>query len=224
MKKLYATIGAVGILLAPNLYASIDGTAILNWNPEYPNNGGPFEVVSSANGSFSTFCVSIVTTFSPGSSYYYEISPNIVADIPPTVPTYIPFGSAYLYSQVLNGNTFNGVADGGVQATIWYLQGLLNGMVDPENGADLSSIINPVLAQLESDTGLGLAQLTANGNGAYGVEAMNLYTGDDNGVGTGVSQPQLYQTPEPTTIIAGALMLLPFGASTLRILRKTPAA
>jgi hypothetical protein len=30
--------------------------------------------------------------------------------------------------------------------------------------------------------------------------------------------------PEPTTMIAGALLLLPFGASTLRILRKGRAA
>jgi hypothetical protein len=30
--------------------------------------------------------------------------------------------------------------------------------------------------------------------------------------------------PEPTTMIAGALLLLPFGASTLRILRKTRTA
>jgi hypothetical protein len=30
--------------------------------------------------------------------------------------------------------------------------------------------------------------------------------------------------PEPTTIIAGALLLLPFGASALRILRKTQTA
>jgi len=30
--------------------------------------------------------------------------------------------------------------------------------------------------------------------------------------------------PEPTTVIAGALLLLPFGASTLRILRKSRAA
>jgi hypothetical protein len=29
--------------------------------------------------------------------------------------------------------------------------------------------------------------------------------------------------PEPTTMIAGALLLLPFGASTLRILRKRTA-
>jgi hypothetical protein len=30
--------------------------------------------------------------------------------------------------------------------------------------------------------------------------------------------------PEPTTMIAGALLLLPFGASTLRILRKRQVA
>ena len=30
--------------------------------------------------------------------------------------------------------------------------------------------------------------------------------------------------PEPTTVIAGALLLLPFGASTLRIMRKTRTA
>jgi len=32
-----------------------------------------------------------------------------------------------------------------------------------------------------------------------------------------------HQVPEPTTMIAGALLLLPFGASTLRILRKNRA-
>ena len=35
---------------------------------------------------------------------------------------------------------------------------------------------------------------------------------------------QLTVVPEPTTMIAGALLLLPFGASTLRILRKTRTA
>lgn len=37
--------------------------------------------------------------------------------------------------------------------------------------------------------------------------------------------PQIHNAvPEPTTMIAGALLLLPFGASTLRILRKARAA
>jgi hypothetical protein len=34
----------------------------------------------------------------------------------------------------------------------------------------------------------------------------------------------LAPVPEPTTMIAGALLLLPFGASTLRILRKRQMA
>jgi hypothetical protein len=33
-----------------------------------------------------------------------------------------------------------------------------------------------------------------------------------------------HQVPEPTTVIAGALLLLPFGVSTLRILRRTRTA
>jgi hypothetical protein len=37
-------------------------------------------------------------------------------------------------------------------------------------------------------------------------------------------QQSFHQVPEPTTMIAGALLLLPFGASTLRILRKRQTA
>jgi hypothetical protein len=39
-----------------------------------------------------------------------------------------------------------------------------------------------------------------------------------------VSEIQLQVVPEPTTMIAGALLLLPFGASTLRMLRKNRKA
>jgi hypothetical protein len=38
------------------------------------------------------------------------------------------------------------------------------------------------------------------------------------------ANPAEPSVPEPTTMIAGALLLLPFGASTLRILRKNRAA
>jgi hypothetical protein len=37
-------------------------------------------------------------------------------------------------------------------------------------------------------------------------------------------EQSFHQVPEPTTMIVGALLLLPFGASTLRILRKSRAA
>ena len=39
-----------------------------------------------------------------------------------------------------------------------------------------------------------------------------------------LAQFDVTPVPEPTTMLAGALLLLPFGASTLRILRKTRAA
>jgi hypothetical protein len=39
-----------------------------------------------------------------------------------------------------------------------------------------------------------------------------------------ISLTALTPVPEPTTMLAGALLLLPFGASTLRVLRKTRTA
>jgi hypothetical protein len=39
----------------------------------------------------------------------------------------------------------------------------------------------------------------------------------------GLRTESLTVVPEPTTMIAGALLLLPFGASTLRVLRRRTA-
>ena len=102
-----------------------------------------------------------------------------------------------------------------MQYTIWYLQGLLNGYVDPR-GYDYSTEVTAMLSTLETQSGKTLAELQANGDGAFGVEALNLQDG--------TLQPQLIQVPEPTTIIAGALLLLPFGLSTLRTFRKNRVA
>jgi hypothetical protein len=49
-------------------------------------------------------------------------------------------------------------------------------------------------------------------------------SGADYSDNSGRLDVQLTVVPEPTTMIAGALLLLPFGASTLRILRKTRTA
>ena len=56
------------------------------------------------------------------------------------------------------------------------------------------------------------------------------YSDDNNGAGagnyeiSGVMDLTATPVPEPTTMIAGALLLLPFGASTLRRMRKTRTA
>jgi len=238
MKKLCAVLSLAGIMAASNSLASLTATlAEVGGNQD---GGGLFQATLKNNNTgpvvdvFDTFCVSIVTTFSPGDVYNVDFSSTIVANVPPTVPTYITYGTAYIYNQFLGGNAnygggpINGTTLDKVQATIWYLQGLLSdnsgynlGAVgsyyDPENlgGGSLQSQIagvNGILTKLEADTGKTLMQLEANGNGAFGVVAMNLTDG--------THQPQLAQIPEATTVLAGTLLLLPFGASTLRILRR----
>ena len=82
-----------------------------------------------------------------------------------------------------------------------------------------------------NDLGLGLTQ------GTYDIWAPGTTLGNSlsgmqtTGLGTGYPWPlpvfgagTLTAVPEPTTMIAGALLLLPFGASTLRILRKNRTA
>lgn len=228
MKKLWMILSLAGAMVATNVSASL--TVTLTEAGGNANGGGLFQAVTSANGTFYTYCLSIATTFVPGTTYNYAFSSSIDAVVPPVVPTYITEGTAYMYSQFLQGNAFyganlNATTLNDVQATIWYLQGLLvdssgnygtGGMIDPENNANLSSLINAILPTLSADTGgLSTTQLESNGNGAYGVVAMNLY-----GANGSIHQPQLAVVPEATTVIAGVLLLLPLGASTLRILRR----
>jgi len=80
-----------------------------------------------------------------------------------------------------------------------------------------------------------LSQLDSTAYGTTTFGQMTVYEtgveiGDwDNGTATipasaNIDSITLFPVPEPTTMITGALLLLPFGASTLRILRKTRKA
>jgi hypothetical protein len=67
--------------------------------------------------------------------------------------------------------------------------------------------------------------------GTWEVMRAYAYIGDTGGASSGSVDinsitvgPYVAAVPEPTTIIAGALLLLPFGASTLRMLRKSRTA
>ena len=57
---------------------------------------------------------------------------------------------------------------------------------------------------------------TGTYTGASGVQSVQLVYGENNGLSAVLS----VAVPEPTTMVAGALLLLPFGASTLRKLRN----
>lgn len=83
--------------------------------------------------------------------------------------------------------------------------------------------------------GFTLSQLCSTAYGATTFGQMTVYEtgveiGDwDNGAAiipasANIDSITISSVPEPTTMIAGALLLLPLGASTLRILRKNRAA
>jgi hypothetical protein len=141
----------------------------------------------------------------------------------------ISIGTAWLYSQFRAGtlaNYFTGTRQanaGALQDAIWYLEGETTTLA--YNGADGTYYYN--LAKLNAGSGsLSDTQVMADSLGAYGVIALNLFTGGNDTPDNPGSraQDQLAIVPEPTTMIAGALLLLPFGASTLRILRKRQTA
>jgi hypothetical protein len=79
----------------------------------------------------------------------------------------------------------------------------------------------------------GSATITDNGNGSYRISSFfdvftelsldggNTWIPSTGGAAVMNLEPAV---PEPATIISGALMLLPFGASTLRMLRKRQLA
>lgn len=72
------------------------------------------------------------------------------------------------------------------------------------------------------------SQIDPISNVSYGQETIawaGLEIGDGgSGAGTAnIESITISSVPEPTTMIAGALLLLPFGASTFRILRKRAA-
>jgi hypothetical protein len=246
MKKLSTLIGVAGVLFATNLYASIDGTLALNSSAYSWGNGGEFTAATTGLGTFQTFCIEYNEEFGPGNRYDYKENTGAVAGggnlgtlhtDPNTglAMDNISIGTAYLYSQFRNGGLVISTAAqaGQVQNAIWYLENEISlAQLSTMNGVDGTSYYT--LAK----TGTSTTDTTVFNDslGAYDVIALNLFNGayatqvTKNGTTYYLNQDQLAidagftPVPEPTTIIAGALLLLPFGASTLRILRKNRAA
>jgi hypothetical protein len=98
------------------------------------------------------------------------------------------------------------------------------------NAQDAAALQVAIWESLGNNT-LGYT-VTVSGNDPVTAEAANMLaslsglTGlaDLRGLVSPSGQNYVVPVPEPTTMIAGALLLLPFGASTLRILRKKQTA
>ena len=195
-----------------------------------PNGGGEFKAVTSDNGTFQTFCIDVGHSFQSGTKYNYTISQQTYAGS----GNNISIGTAWLYSQFLDG-TLNGYTykDGSgnissatlLQNTLWALEGEISHVSSILNTANV--FYNDLVAQFGNIT---KAEKDAGADNCYGVSVMNLYS-IRNGKTT-LAQSQLVRiptcpppvsVPEPSTIVAGALLLLPLGVSALKILRRKQA-
>jgi hypothetical protein len=239
MKKLCMVLSLAGAMAAPNLFAAMQVTLyddtssyadgqggefravgnsylnnVVNWSAY--NTGLTYNTAGAGDAYFQTFCTETAEEFYPGTPYPVTSIGNnaLYAGTGHAVP--ITLGVAYLYSQFAAGKlagydyTYGSgrVASAAVvQAAIWFLLG------ESFSGQPTPQLAGFALTDLQS-SGIEEADWTAAANGAYGVADMTL----DN---PGQAQDQLVMAvPETTTIIAGALLLLPLGASTFRILRR----
>lgn len=219
-------IGIASLLISPSLFASIIGTGSLTITaPGYPpDQAGPYNVSISVvatgpspGSSFETFCLGTQVDYSPGSSYSYQISDTVQPAAGVGLPGYVTWGTAWLYSQYQAGNLGDGVnndpENDALQAAIWSLQGQSTSGIDfNPNSADETQF----LEDAANAAALAGVSDTSDANGAFGVYALNMLSGST------YVQPQLCMVPEPSTVLAGALLLLPCGLGVIRSLRKSP--
>lgn len=223
--KSIGLITVATIFTAPSLFAAIIGTGQLTITaPGLPDVNGPYAVQTTAVttgpnlGNFETFCIGSQVDYFSGQSYTYQISTSVQ---PFTAENggglqYVALGTAWLYSQYRAGNvgdgSVNDANNDALQQAIWYLQGQVGG------------VNNSFVTTAASHIG-GAGHLEDQSNGAFGVYALNLSIGSGNqapGDVDGYAQPQLclIPVPEPATIAAGAMLLLPLGASMMRVVRN----
>jgi hypothetical protein len=220
INKYIALVGATTLLATPNLFASIGtGTATVTAPGYPPDVHGPYKVVTTQAtgpdlGTFYTFCLAEPVTFDIGATYSYEIDTVVQPPSSGTYFNYVSCGTAWLWDSwrqgsIGSGNTVNDPLNDAVQEAIWYLQDNGNTIT---GGSQADTYVQAAITACGGT--LADAQQPNVGGDAY---AFNLYTTDKSG--RVYAQP-LLAVPEPSTVVAGALLLLPFGVSTLRILRK----
>lgn len=161
---------------------------------------------------FQTFCTELREDYTPGGLYPISSIGNAALNNNTGHPVPITLGVAYLYSKFAAGTLggYDYTYGAGRSATAGDLQSAIWILLSETSGTLATWVSNDLTSGLGSNT----SAWTQDANGAYGVEDMTL----DN---PGLAQDQLIMAvPESTTIIAGALLLLPLGASTFKILRK----
>jgi hypothetical protein len=240
MKKQLLTLGLTAILAVPIAQGAFDGTINISGSAG-AYGGGPFTInvtggLNEIIGSpFQSFCLEYNEHISLPGNYNVEVNTMAVRGSGGPNPDPISLATAWLYSQYRAGTLAASVAGYGygtyvnnstgnsqLQQAIWWLEQetdgvFANNVANAVSGSEVN-FNNYLVSTAVAATMAGSAvnARTIDANGAYGVAVLNLYSGTST-----YNQDMLaIAVPEPTTVIAGALLLLPFAASTIRILRK----
>ena len=211
-------------------------TALVTGQNFLPNYSSKATATVSVNGKnqtgFETFCVEINQNFTPNTSYNTVLAPTINNG---TGSSAVTVGSAYLYSQFAQGKlsgydytTGSGreTTSDELQDALWYLQGnIINGYRSGSSSLyTFNANTDPFLVLVDSLFGTKIADESdlLYGNN-FGVMVLNL-TSTVNSC-TVYNQDQLVYcpVPEPATLAAGVMLLLPLGWSAFRALRNKKA-
>src|SRR5207247_9138929 len=118
---------------------------------------------------------------------------------------------------VLSGMTFNGLAT--IQVFQWVKSGTYNGNITYSLNGGTSSLLTPI--GIVQDTGNGAWwQYDANLGASLGLSD----TVKISSTSGGAIIDRLTVVPEPATMIASVILLVPFALSTLRVLRRQQTA
>jgi hypothetical protein len=238
MKKLYLLTAFAAMAACSTAFAGFDGVVKMSGSPG-AFGGGPYNAkVTTANpgltkvldgaAGFRTFCIEYSEHISLPNSYNANLGTTAIVGSGGPQPDPISKATAWLYFHFRAGDLHtlvptyvdNSTGNNSLQQAIWWLEQetsfYLPGIAP---GGSESSFNNYLVTAAVNAIGAGTAAAARgiDANGAYGVYALNLY-------GSSLKDPKQSQlaivVPEPSTVIAGALLLLPFGASTYRILRR----
>jgi hypothetical protein len=236
MKKTSLLFGAIGLLFAGNAFGTMTVKLSTDSNTG-GHGGGAFYAQTSGKGSsgnFETFCIDPSHSFTTGKPYYYTISQKTTDPYyydnrgnrkTLASPNYISIGTAFLYSQFLDGNLGDDWTKSDstlLQQTFWALEGEISNVSSILNTGN--TFYNDLITQFHN---ISAAEADAGEDNIYGVAVMNLY--DPRSGALAQSQlircytPPVVSVPEPSTIVAGVLLLLPLGVSALKILRRKQA-
>ena len=212
MKKLLLTF-AVGVLAAWQASASLVGTTAsynLYSDGGYYGDGTP-HLGGTLWGS-GTATWNLVDLTPLGGIYIGQSLPMVTPSVDPYDYNWFPFGPTTAFTAMLTCQFIAPTAGS-------YSFGTYS-----DDGSALYVDGNLIVNNGGEHGHTGVLAATSLSAGIHTLVATFRENGEGQSVFDVTSDPKLVPVPEPSTYLAGALLLLPFGSSVLRSLRKSRAA